>query len=287
MTLPLLNALAGIMGQTPDLRWDLALNAAEVRLSDSVRVTLTVDGAAPLRVTVPPKVLAGDAEAVWKVRVVAGPTVTDLGNGRQRWTLTLRLDPYLRGDALPVAFAPFEAVTGSDPTPRSITWPRKTVKVWSAASVTDDVRPVTGIEPTPPAAVETVNWTGPILALSAVAAAGLAVGVVRNRRRGRVPPTPFERADRRLAAATDAATVADAVREYVESTFAVPATRLTTPELRMQLNGIPDGAGAALVSLLERCDGAKFARDDLDRAELVEQARSFLVLARPSNGPVT
>jgi hypothetical protein len=97
-----------------------------------------------------------------------------------------------------------------------------------------------------------------------------------------VPPTPLELVDRRLGDAADAAAVADAVRRYVETAFAVPATRLTTPELRMQLNGIPDAAGTALVSLLEQCDGAKFAKDETDRADLVERARAFIDLSRPT-----
>jgi hypothetical protein len=281
MTLSLLVLLA-LPAHDPDLTSDLTLDSAEVRLSDSVRATLTVEGPAPLRVTVPPAVLADDSAAVWKVRAAAAPTVTDLGDNRQRWRLVLRLDPFLRGDSLPIAVAPFEAVAGSDPTPRPVNWPRKSVKVWSAAAVTDDVRPVTGIEPTPPAPAGGANWAGPILALLSVAAAGLGVGIIRYRHRRRVPPTPFELADRRLAAATGAEAVADAVRRYVESIYAVPATRLTTPELRAQLNGIPAAAGAALVNLLERCDGAKFAKGETDQADLVEQARSFLNLARPT-----
>ena len=282
MTVPLLLILAAVPGQGPDLKSDLTLDTAECRLSDSVRATLAVEGPAPLRVTVPPQVLADESAAAWRARVVGRPTVTDLGGGRQRWTLTLRLDPYLRGDSLAVAFVPFEAVAGADPTPRAIGWPRKTIKVWSAATVTDDVRPVTGIEPTPPAPAAAANWTGPVLALTAVAVAGVAIAIVRNRHRRRVPPTPLELVGRRLNAATDAAAVADAVRRYVETAFAVPATRLTTTELRTQLNGIPDEAGTALVSLLERCDGAKFAKDDTDRADLVERARSFIDLSRPT-----
>jgi hypothetical protein len=74
--------------------------------------------------------------------------------------------------------------------------------------------------------------------------------------------------------------VADAVRQYVESTFAVPATRLTSAELRSQIGPLPAAAGEELLCLLDLCDGAKFAGCPVSETELVAQARRFLALSR-------
>jgi hypothetical protein len=79
-----------------------------------------------------------------------------------------------------------------------------------------------------------------------------------------------------------ASAVADAVRGYVEAVYALPALRLTTGELKAQLNGMPESAAAELMTLLDRCDAAKFARDPADATELIERARQFLALAQPT-----
>jgi hypothetical protein len=275
--------LVAIPLQVPDLNSTLTLDATEVRLSDSVRATFTVEGSGPLRVTVPKPLLADESAGVWKVRSVDPPKVVDLGGGRQRWTLTVRLDPYLHGESLKLAFAPFEVVAGTDPTPRSVAWPGKSVRVWTVAGLTDDVQ-VTGIEPTPAAAAPAADWTGPVVALSVLTVAGAAVGIVRYRRRRSAPMSPYDRAagllTRAETAASPAIPVAEAVRGYVEAVFGIPASRLTTRELQAQLNGMPEPATVELMTLLDRCDAAKFAGSPADVGDLIEHGRRFLTLAR-------
>lgn len=279
--LSLLMAAAQPPGNPRDLRTNTAIDATEIRLSESVRVRLSVEGPTPLRVTPPARILTAESFAVWKIRVVELPTVTPIDSGRERWTLTITLDPYIAGTAVRIGINPFEAVAGSDPTPRTVYWPTKTVRVISSVKLEDDTRPVTGIEPTPPAPPVPPSRTIPIAVGAVVLGIALTAGVLRIRSRRNQPLSPYALAERQLRDDPTAEGISDSVRSYVEARFAVPATRLTTAELRGQVAELPSEAAAVLIDLLDRCDEEKFAARPAG-GELADRARRFLDLTRQS-----
>ncbi|MBX9582246.1 MAG: hypothetical protein K2X87_18235, partial [Gemmataceae bacterium] len=111
----------------------VTLDRQSVRLSESVRVTLAVEGPAPLRVDPPAddqaqRLLTPGAAAAWRIRPAGGVTVEDLPGGRQRWTRAYRLDPYLAGDKVPVGFAPVPVAAGGAAA-QPVTWPPQEVTV--------------------------------------------------------------------------------------------------------------------------------------------------------------
>ncbi|MFO0848409.1 MAG: hypothetical protein U0871_07625 [Gemmataceae bacterium] len=255
-----------------------------VRLSDPVRVTLTVEGAAPLTVTLPDDVLDEPSAAVWRVRPAGEPAVTDLPGGRQRWARAFRADPVQPGDPVRLGFAPVRVQAGTDP-PTELTPAAMNVTV--TTGVTDpspqSARPATGIEELPPVMPDSPRMSAWVLA--AVAAGlllGVGVFVARRRLKGR-GPTPAEWAAGQLdlLATADpppvefAHRLSEVVRRFVQRTTPVPATRLTTAEL---LAADPPHADR-LRPILEACDRVRFAPADLTpaaRAQLLADARGLV-----------
>jgi hypothetical protein len=245
----------------------LTLDLATARLSDSVRATLAIEGSAPLIVSAPKDVLAGPAAEAWRVRP-AGPAATEkLSGDRERWVQAYRLDPYVPGDAVPVAFAPFEVSAGGGPVERIEPTPQ-VVHVQTALNdpKAADARPITGVEDPPPA--HGVDGT-PVVFVVAVAGVLLlsVAAAFRRRKRQPAPPTPaawaggeFARLELELAAETItpaafAERLADVLRTFLERRDGLPATKRTTGELSVAES--PTAGG--VVPVLERCDLAKFA----------------------------
>ena len=263
-----------------------------VLLSESVRVTLALEGPAPLRVDLPQELLAGESLKVWRVRPAGPATVTPLPGDRERWVQVLRLDPYLPGEHT-IAFAP-AAVNG-----QSVAWPP--VKVQVNRTITDvrpaDARPVTGIENLP--GIDTIDnpaRTGWLIAGVASAIVVTVAGVVLVRRwRAKPPPLPpgewalaaFDRLERDVGnGGVLADGVAAVLREYIDRRFALPAPRLTTGELLTTADraGWPADHTAELAELLGRCDRAKFAGDipGVDESgDLLRRARTWVEMTGP------
>jgi hypothetical protein len=244
-------------------------------LSDSVRVTLTLEGPAPLVVELPKQLLTADADQAWRIRPEGDAARTPLTNGRERWVQTYRLDPYTVGAPLRATFNPVR-VNG-----RPVTWPavevvvRKTVGEVDPASAASKTQ-VTGVEdppapPPPPPRASPWPWVA-----GAVALVVLAAGVAAWRLAGRpkpVPPGEWALAALAKLEAGDAATpqaraevverVAMILRTFVERKFAIPATKLTTAELAAAAGeqGWPVEQADPLRVLLEESDRAKFAGD--------------------------
>jgi hypothetical protein len=248
----------------------LTLDRDAARLSDTVRATVTVEGAAPLVVTPPAEVLAGDTAAAWAVTPDGPAAVEPLPGGRERWVQAYRLSPFLPGDGLAVRFAPFPVAAGG--ANAEVAFPERSVTVRTA--ITDpkpaDARPITGVEdpPGPPAGGAGVLGVVPVV--SVAAAVLLIVGAaVARRRRKPVPPTPAAWAEAALAAAEkelEAETIppalfadrlADVLRGYVERRYGLPATRRTTGELLAAAGA--DLPADAVRAVLEWADLAKFA----------------------------
>jgi hypothetical protein len=274
-----------------------------IQLSESARLTLTLEGPAPLRVELPKepdKLLTPESATVWHIRPAGPPAVTPLPeDGRDRWTQTFRVSPFVPGKKVTLAFGPVKVTAGTDLNPQDVTFPAKEVRVQTAITDAkpDNARPVTRIEelPTPPTQPpEAMVWPF-LLALGAVFAAVLVAGVIR-RARAKPPPLPpgewalreLDRVERDgLAGRAVADRVAAVLREYVERRHGLLATKLTTTELLVacEAAGWPTERTGPLGEVLERCDRAKFAGDEPDAgeaAELVVQAREWVASSPPT-----
>ncbi len=252
-----------------DLRSSLSADRGDVRLSESVRVTLTVEGDAPLRVEPTESVLTDESAVAWRARPVGSAAVADLPGGRQRWAQVYRLDPYLPGEHR-VGFAPFQVTAGAGK-PQTVTWEPVAVRV--TAGVTGDAaeaRPPTGIEELPPPPITAGSrWRAVLSAALLVVCLGIVVQLLRRAVRRPPPPMPPEKwAERELAALEQAPAeefadrLSRVIRTYLERRAGLPATRRTTAELLAAAESAPV-PGVIPVDqarpVLEWCDRVKFA----------------------------
>jgi hypothetical protein len=277
----------------------VTLDRQAVRLSEPVRVTLAVEGPAPLRVEPPAddqaqKLLTPESAAAWRIRPAGGVTVEDLPGGRQRWARVYRLDPYLAGEKVPVAFAPVPVAAGGAAA-QPVTWPSQEVAVTTtiAEPKAEHARPVTGIEELPPLPGPDPGAVGWWFAAGLGAVFGAVLGwvVVRRWRAGPPPLPPAVWATRELdrlarevtagRAAGAADRVAAVVRGYVERRHGLPASRRTTAELVAACDGAgwPAEGVAGLRDLLGRCDRTRFAGGEptaAEAGELIAAARAWV-----------
>ena len=291
LLLPLLLAAqpAGVVPQAavaPDTLW----------LADTARLTVSVEGAAPLRVELPDRpdeLLDEPTRRAWKIDQPGPPETTPLDGGRARWTRTYRLSPFVPGKQVPVGFDPVKVHAAG--VPHDVTFPTVAVEVkTSGTPPTLDAVEVRGIEELPPVTPPPPEPVGWVLAgvLGAVFAAGVGVGVVRRWRAKPPAPPPAARAwaefDRAAAEppAPAAERVAAALREYVARRFGVPAPHLTTAELAAAAwpDGFPADAAAVLAEILAACDRAKFAAVP-PAADLIAPARSWVTAAEARARP--
>ncbi len=239
--------------------------AEPLRLSESLRATLTVEGAAPLAVALPDPLLDPISDRDWKIQPIGGTVIVALDGGTQRWTQAYRLDPYTPGPAMPVIFGTLK-VNGREVQPGG--FDVKVVTTVTEAKA-EAARPVTGIEELPPPPDDTAVSPHPLWwAGGALAVVLVAVLAVRLRRRP--PPVPphawaaaaFDRLEQGGARGAELlAGAAGVVRGFIERQFGVPATRLTTEELLATPAAGAVEQADALRALLDRCDRAKFAGD--------------------------
>jgi hypothetical protein len=259
-------------------------------LSDTARLTLTVEGPAPLRVEPPDRaelLLDGQSRLLWKIDRPGLPEVTDLGGGRERWARSYRLSPFVPGKAVAVAFAPVTVRAGGAAAAQEVVFPAVAVEVkTSVTQATADGVQVRGIEELPPVTPpqpEAVGWQV-VAGLAGVFAVGLVVGLVRRWRAKPPAPPPgvwaWAELGRAAAEPAGPATerVATALRGYVARRFGVPAPHLTTAELAAAPwpDGFPPEPVAALGDILAACDRAKFTADPPS----AEAAAALVGLAR-------
>lgn len=234
-----------------------------VRLSDTLTVTLTVEGPSPLQVELSKTLLTDEAAPLWKIELVGGATVRTDPAG-DHWQQVFRLSPFVPGEAVPLAFRPVRVSGAEVPLdPLNI----KVETVITTAKV-DDARPVTEIEQLPPSSAEPFT-AGPVIAVGVTTAfaAAVAFSVIRHRRKPK-PVSADEWVRRRLAELDPnsgvkyADGIADAVRGYLARRFHLTADPYTTPELL----AAGDTAGAwaadtraAVAEILGTCDRVKFA----------------------------
>lgn len=263
-----------LRAQPADVSARVVADRQDIKLTGSVRLTLALEGPAPMRgsVALPAQLLTADAEPLWRLRPAGEAEVTPLPGGRERWARPYRLDPFvpieLLGKKLRVTFSPVTVHK------QQLTWEAVEVTVTRAAG--SDAPPtaphaVTPIEDLPPAPPPPGpgHSSAPLVASAAALAVGAAVTLIVLVRRGRRAPRgrPDERARRALAQLAGAAPeavaegVAAVLRAFAEQRFALPATRLTTGELlaAAREQGWPVEKADALRALLDECDRAKFA----------------------------
>ncbi|QJW96509.1 hypothetical protein FTUN_4066 [Frigoriglobus tundricola] len=264
LVLGLAGAAAGARpaGVTTDARAD----RDRITLSGTVRITLAVEGPAPLRVELPKQLLTADADTGWRIRPDGSAAITPAANGRERWQQVYRLDPYTDGAPLVVSFSP---VTVND---SKVAWPAVPVTVTRTVSETTAAaaRPVTPPEdvprPTDPPPDHAPAWA---FALGPVCVVLLMVVWVRRRRPKPMPPDQWALAALTklspggLGGAEVAERVAAILRAFVERRFLIPAPTLTTAELSVaaEKQGWPVEQAEPLGALLDECDRAKFAGD--------------------------
>jgi hypothetical protein len=251
---------------SPALSQDVAVAATHARkepleLFEHLRVTLAVEGPAPLRVELPDPLLARESQENWSARPAGRAEVSPAGAGREKWVQDFVFDPYVPGE-WSVRFAN-PKVNG-----REVEGPAFAVVVKPAE--VKEPQGVTGIEklpPRPPPVPSSAWWW-----IAGVAEV-LVVAVVAWRLRPRpVPVAPaawagaaFERLEREgVSGAALVERVAAVVREFVERRFGIPAPKFTTAELlaaagEQSVWSVEETD--ALRGILDRCDRAKFAGD--------------------------
>jgi hypothetical protein len=253
------------------------LSEAAIRLSGEVRLTLSVEGAAPLRVTLHAPPLAPASAAVWKV-LEAGQAGTEQSSaGRELWRQEFRLLPFAAGEGVLVMPAPLLVRAGTAAAETEIKWDASlTVHVITEVSQPDltELRPIVPVEATPGPPPSVGGGPSILVVVGAVALGAMVLVYVRYRARRRSHPVdPVARtvtALARLRGRTGPSSralqeLADIVRGYVEFRFDTPATRLTTQELLAGLRRGDAVSGELLIDLqavLEAGDLAKFAGAD-------------------------
>jgi len=237
-----------------------------IALSESLRIVLSIEGTAPLRVAVPrtEAVLDSGSAKIWKVRPEGNARIDALPSGRERWVQTYQLDPYQPGIEVPLQFARFPVLAGTATVPTNVEWQALTIRVTTNLTADPNaVRPITGIEELPAPQPRTESST-PSLVIGLVLALTL-LGVIiccRIRRKRPMPRSPLELAEAELLAiersdsdaVTQSTRLANAIRAFVEAHWHIPAKTLTTSELLAACSAV-----TPLRDLLESCDLVKFS----------------------------
>jgi hypothetical protein len=264
------------------IRAEAIPDRTELRLSDSLRLELTVSGPAPLRLEPPKEWLAETSAGLWRIRPLGPARLQDIPDG-QRWSQSFRLDPYVPGSPVPLTFNP---VSVND---REVDLPSFSITVTTtiAKAILDEARPITGMEGPPPRPVEHSNTTGPAIAI-AVAIAIVAMSAAFSlRRRPRNAPEPSP-GDLAIAALRQldpqgpgfAHDLAAILRDWLERGRGLPARSHTVAELR--------GSNPELdpvLSILDRCERGKYSGERFPPPEcnlLRNEALLFVTRTNPS-----
>jgi hypothetical protein len=232
-----------------------------VPLSEPFHLTLIAEGPSPLAVSVPDEWLTPDSAANWRVRAVGPAVITPLADRRERWALTLRLDPYATGDPLPLVLNAATVRSGTDSVPHKVAWSPPAIQVTSGlnGATAEDARPITGIEAVP-AAVRRRMWPGVVAGMTLL----FAVALWTLRRRSRALHksnglTTVARWENEIQMETDPRELGRIVGEAVRRVLGPDFVCRTTAEIRQTHDARPDGeVSLDAVSLLEQADRVHF-----------------------------
>ena len=231
-----------------------------IRLSESVRITLSLDGATPLRVDLPKELLDELSTKSWRIRPQSAAVVEDQPNGQQRWSQSFRVDPYVPGEAVHLGFAAVNVQAGTDREPKTISWKSLEVRVTTTVKgdAISEMRGGTGIELLPELTDSPRAFPPWLLGtfLAALAVMAVVAWIGRRTWYRQTAISVEQQALTNLDNIPDGSTPADILRQYIEARTGLALLHLTTPELLqcLQPRSLPD-----LQAVLERCDLAKFA----------------------------
>lgn len=276
--------------------------AVEIRLSGELLLTISVEGQAPLRVGPSDEEVQREqlkallASGAWRqCRLVGNAENTSLGQDRERWQQTFRLDPQRTGQ-VDLQPAPLSYAEGPEQQAFEVKWQPIPVRVTTEILNADvsELRDITPIEELPPG----WSWRQPALWLGlafVVLAPAVALGQFLWRRGRRSTPVPPDRwalrelermATLALPAVPDAeryhTLLSDVVRRYVELRFGLHAPQQTTAEFLQTLDRaspLTSAQQALLREFLQHCDLAKFAQAQPSPAECqaaATMARKFV-----------
>jgi hypothetical protein len=272
----------------------------QIRLSDTLRLTVSLEGGASLEVQ-PPAALTTSRD--WQVRQDGVPEKQPLPAGRLAWFMKFRLSPLKPGE-LSLAIAPFRFHSSPD-TDRweEIAWQPIPVQVSTEvyrAEVSElrDISPPEELPPAPSWGIP-LTWTGPALALLLLLLSCWAVWRRRAARDATLSASQW--ALRELEAIplpTESSNgvepfytrVSDVVRRYLELRYQLPAPEQTTAEFLEALRRspqLPPEQQKILRELLQRCDLVKFARAQPSREDCGQAAalaRGFVQQTTGNNG---
>lgn len=247
----------------PAIRVEVIPDRTEVRLSESLRVEVRIQGPAPLRLDLPKQWLAESSAEVWKIEPLGKPVLADVPDGGQTWNQSFQLDPYLPGAPLPLTFSPVKV------NDLEVNLPSFSITVTTTVrdAKVEDARPITGIEMLPPKPVTPATNYLPWL-IAGIAVAAVFVVLIRLRRPKPVPqPAPGEWIRAELAklsagSPTFAEGLAAILRGYISRVWSVPAENLTTAELRETKPELEP-----FWEMLDHCDHAKYAGETMSASQ--------------------
>jgi len=271
-----------------------------IALSDTIVVTLTMEGSPGLKIA-PPRRLP--AAAKWILDDTTKPEVTSIGPGRVRCRQTYRFSPREPG-TIPFVF-PDIPIRDGEADPRTVAFDPIEFTVTTQITQPDRsmLRGQIDIEavPSPPPEEETFAFWWRVAA--SVPLLGIALFLVRRYLRRRKPRSPRERALyewRRLMALKlpergrqerFIALLTLLLREYLGRDLDLPVRRQTTREFLQSVSQHPsltDDDKRFLAAFLHRADAVKFAHVEMPAAEChvwAEQLHHFL-RARGQNPPM-
>lgn len=283
----------------PPITVTAAFNRAAATIGDRVTLTITTRHGADMIVDPAPLSIA-------HVDLVSAgnPTTATQPGGGATTTITIVLQPFLIG-AINTGTLRLDWLR-ADGTAGTVTVPGPTITMVAVRAAGDEalrpLKPQASVPGAPPAWVRPAIVGAAVAALLAVIA--LAVLLVRRRRRRIAPTAPPvdtspERTARQqldgLVGAADLISgdyqayyggIALTVRGYLGARFGFNAHALTTSELerRMVSHGVDRWQARLVGGLLERCDGAVFARRYPDPASAdhdLTVAYEIVELSRP------
>ncbi len=270
----------------------LEIDSARIALSGELRLTMVIEGPAPMEVDVPSTLtLSHD----WLFRAERAST-SPLGNGRERWTQSFVFTPFQVG-SVPLKLEPVRFRIGNEVLDWPLTWKPLEIQVDSMVKdpARDAPRPVTGIDELPPIPSESrTAWYTAGLAI-AILVVAILIGWRWRRRTAAEEPSPFDRVVLELEKLEKSGPtpeqlphLADVLRRFLDSQLPLRATRQTTSEFLVslrQVDGIDPGCVEKVAAVLMGCDLAKFAAvtpDNQGCQRLLTNAREAVAqLGRP------
>ena len=174
-----------VFAQPPDIKVAATTDQKRpIDLSDTLRVTLTIEGPAPLRIEFQKsprgngaeteQILVDESNRDWKIARIGAPIRTPLGTDRERWVQVFQLEPYVARGPTTILFAPIRVNNSEIPGPGcdvTVNPPAIDAKAGAAMAIT-------GIEelPQPAASPRSSRWWVWISLLIAVGI-GVAIGL--------------------------------------------------------------------------------------------------------------